>query len=103
MAKNGPVWSRYQVEYRPSHILTKVVIITAIALSTVSLVALRLTQWEAQEKLERLQAEAARLEQENSQYAQRIEKLGTEESIRQIAAEELDLVCPGTIVFDETD
>ncbi len=103
MATKEPLWNRYRVEYRSSHVLTRVVVATAIALSTVALVALRLTQWEALRTLEHLQAQAAELERQNSQYAQRIKMLGTEESIRQIAAEELDLVCPNAIVFDETD
>lgn len=94
---------RFQLQYRRSSSLTKVVVSTAIALCTVALVALRLTQWESREKLALLQEQAAILEQENADLNNRIENLGSMDSMRQIAQEELGLVDPDTIIFEQSE
>lgn len=92
----------FRLQYRPTHPLTKAVVTAAIVLSTVSLISLRLCQWEAQQKLALLSQQAVHLEQENADLSQRIDALGTVDSIRQIAAEELDLWHPDTIIFEES-
>lgn len=103
MAKTQGFLQKFQLQYRRSHPLTKAVVTAAIVLSTVALVSLGLAQWDAQAKLAVLQEQAAALENSNAEYAQRIGQLGTVESIRQIAAEELGLVDPDTIIFEESE
>ena len=103
MADNRSFLQKFQLLYRRSHPLTKAVVAAAIVLSTVTLVALRTTQWDAQKKLAALQEEAAALAQSNASYAQRIGELGTDTAIRQIAAEELGLVDPDLIIIEESE
>lgn len=95
--------NRFQLQYCRTDPLVKVVVATTILLCTVTLVSLRLNQWNAEEKLELLQQQAAQLEQENQELAERIDALGTADSIRQIAREELDLVDPDTIIIEVED
>lgn len=90
----------FQLQYCQTNPLTKAVVAAAIVLSTITLVSLRLCQWDAQERLENLQEQAALLEQQNQDLSQRIAILGTDESIRQIATEELDMVDPDVIIID---
>ena len=94
---------RIRLEYRRTNPLTKAVVTAAIVLSTVALITLRVTQWEAQQKLAILQEQAAQQQQANEDLTQRIASLGTVDSIQQIAQEELDLVNPDSIVFDNSD
>ena len=77
------------------------VIVTAtIAICTVTLIALRVTHWESKQELALLHSQAAVMEQENAELADRIGMLGSVASFRQIAAEELGLVDPETIVIE---
>ena len=92
--------SRFQLQYRRTPTLHKVVVAAAIVLSSVTLISLRLVQWEAEEKLAELQQQAAILEQRNEELRQDIEGLGTTDSIREIAREELGLVDPDTILIE---
>ena len=95
--------SKTQLQYRRTPTLHKVVVAAAIVLSSVTLISLRLVQWEAEEKLAELQQQAAILEQRNEELRQDIEGLGTTDSIREIAREELGLVDPDTIIFEQAD
>ncbi|MBE6950238.1 MAG: septum formation initiator family protein [Ruminococcaceae bacterium] len=95
--------NRFQLQYRRTPALHKVVVAAAIVLSSVTLISLRLGHWEAEEKLAALQHQAAVLEQQNEELRQDIEALGTADSIREIAREELGLVDPDTIIFEQAD
>ncbi len=94
---------RITLKHRRSLPLTKAVVTTAIVLSTVTLIALRLCQWDSQAKLADLQEQAAQLVSENTNLSNRIENIDSLESIRQIADEELNLVDPGTIIIEESE
>ena len=100
MSKSWANFKRIRLVFGKASPLLKTVVSAAIALSTVVLITLSLTQWEAKDKALELQRLAAALEQENAQLQEQIENLGTVESIRQIAAQELGLVDPGTIIID---
>ena len=80
--------------------LTKTVITAAIALSTVTLMTITMIRLEAQASIRQLQERAAALEEENAQLTEQIDALGTADSIRQIAEDELGLVDPDTIIID---
>ena len=95
--------SRFQLQYRRTPTLHKVVVAAAIVLSSLTLISLRLGHWEAQEKLAELQHRAAVLEQENRELRDDIDRLGTSDSIRDIAREELGLVDPDTIIIENAD
>lgn len=95
--------SRFQLQYRRTSTLHKVVIAAAVVLSSVTLFSLRLVQWGAEEKLTNLRQQAAALGQDVDELRQSIDELGTTESIRSIAREELGLVDPDTIIFEDAD
>ena len=95
--------SRFQLQYRRTSTLHKVVIAAAVMLSSVTLFSLRLVQWEAEDRLQALRQQVDALEQSNADLRQDIAQLGTAESIREIAREELGLVDPDTIIFEDAD
>lgn len=100
MSKIQDFLRSHRLVYQPTSPLLKAVVTATIALCTVTLIALRLTQWEHERELALLNSQAAALDQENADLTERIESLGTVDSIRQIAAEQLGLVDPETIVIE---
>lgn len=100
MSKIQDLLNNYTLVYQPTSPLLKAVVTATIALCTVTLIALRLTQWEHEQELALLHTQAAAMEQDNAELSERIEALGTVESYRQIAAEQLGLVDPETIVIE---
>ena len=103
MTDNRSFLSRFQLQYRRTSGLHKVVIAAAIVLSSLTLITLRLVHWEAEETLNDLRHQVAVLEQSNDELRQDIDELGTTDSIREIAREELGLVDPDTIIFEQAD
>ena len=103
MTKRSSILSRFQLQYRRTSTLHKVVVAAAVVLSSVTLFSLRLTQWEAEDRLRRLRQEAAALEQANAELRRDIQNIGTADSIREIAREELGLVDPDTIIFEQAE
>lgn len=100
MSKIQDFLRKYTLVYQPTSPLVNVIVTVTIALCTVTLIALRMTQWENRQKLALLHSQAAVLEQENAELTDRISALGSVASFRQIAAEELGLVDPETIVIE---
>ena len=103
MSKIRYFLSHFQLQYRRTPALHKVVVAAAIVLSSITLISLRLAHWENEEKLANLRHQAAVLEQRNEELRRDIENLGTTDSIRQIAQEELGLMDPDTIIFEQAD
>ena len=103
MSKISSFLNRYQLQYRRTSTLNKVVIAAAVVLSSLTLLSLRMVQWDAEEELAILHQQAAALEQRNDELRQDIDELGTADSIRQIAREELGLVDPDTIIFERAE
>ena len=95
--------SRFQLQYRRTPTLHKVVVAAAIVLSSVTLVSLRLAHWEAKARLAELTQQIAAQEQSNDALRQDIDELGTTDSIREIAREELGLVDPDTIIIEDAN
>lgn len=93
---------KYRLVLRKASPLVKTVILVAIVLSTIALVTLHATIQESREQYEQLRQEAGVLEENNESLLQRIDGLGSLESIIQIAMEKLGLVLPDTTIF-ETD
>lgn len=98
MAAKNP-FRRIRLVYRRSSLLLKCVVLTAIVLSTAVLVTLRFTIQDLQAYQQALAQQAAQLEQENRLLTQHIAELGTVESVKRIAREELGLVDPDTEFF----
>lgn len=95
--------NRFQLQYRRTTTLHKVVIAAAVVLSSVTLLSIRMVLLEEEQKLLDLQHQAAVLEQENNALRRDIEELGTVDAIRRIGQEELGLVDPDTIIFEQAD
>ena len=95
--------SRFQLQYRRTTTLHKVVVAAAVVLSSMTLISMRLAHWEAEEHLADLRRRNAILEQRNEDLRSAIGILGTTDSIRDIAREELGLVEPDTIIFEQAD
>lgn len=91
--------SRIRLVKRRSRILTKVVVITAIVLPMLALLTLRSAILGEEDRAETLRAQAAALEAENACLEQNIEELGTVQSVRRIAQEELGLADPDTVML----
>ena len=74
-------------------------VLAAIVLSTAALLILRISIQSAQDRQALLQQQAAQLEQENRELTQYIAELGTIESVKRIATQELGLVDPDSLFF----
>jgi cell division protein FtsL len=103
MEKIRSFLNQFQLQYRRTSSLNKVVIAAAIVLSSVTLISLRLVHWDAEEKLADLHKQAALLEQQNEDLRKDIDELGTADSIQEIAREELGLVDPDTIIIEDAE
>lgn len=95
--------SHFQLQYRRTPALHKVAVAAAIVLSSITLICLRLAHWETEAKLSELRHQVSVMEQQNEELRQDIDGLGTTDSIRQIAQEELGLVDPDTIIYEQAD
>ncbi len=99
MANSKSILSRFRLVYRHSSPLLKCVVLAAIVLSTVALLTLRSSILDTRDKTEELRDQAAQLQQQNQQLQKSIAELGTVQSIKRIAKEELGLVDPDTTFF----
>lgn len=99
MAAHKNILSRVRVVYRRSSTLVKCVVLATIVLCTVTLLTLRFSIMDADAKAEDLRNQAAQLEQENQKLEKDISALGTVQSVKKIASEELGLVDPDTVIY----
>ena len=91
--------NRFQLQYRRTSTLHKVVVAAAVVLSSVTLLSLRLAHRNAEERAAELRQQVVAQEQQNADLRQDIDELGTSDSIREIAQEKLGLVDPDTIII----
>ena len=100
--RNNP-FSHIRLVYRRSSTLLKCVVLGAIVLATAALLTIHFYINQNNQTLQQLRSEAARLEQSTQDYEERIEEIGTVQSILQIAKEELGLVEPNSKIFHPVD
>ena len=93
------LFSRFRLVYKRSRTVTKVVVLCAIVLSMVALLAIRQQLLDTQTLKDLLNDKAAQLEQENGQLEDKIDNLGSVDSVEQIAKDELDLVDPDSVII----
>ncbi len=103
MAKRKNLLGRIRLVYRRSSPLLKCVVLATIVLSTAALLILRSSIRELKQNTDRLRAEAAQLEQQNQKLEKSIAELGTIQSIKRIAGEELGLVDPDSVFFEPVE
>lgn len=89
-----------QIKFKKSGTLIKVVVICAILLFSIAMITMRLSQWELEKQTTQLEKEAASLLEENEALEEKIDDVGSVQSVQQIAQEELDMVYPDTVIFD---
>ena len=99
MASRGNPFSRFRLVCKRSRPLTKIVVLCAIVLSMVALLAIRQQLLDTQAMKDALKDKAAQLEQENGQLEDKIDSLGSVDSVEQIARDELGLVDPDSVIF----
>lgn len=80
--------------------LTKIAILTALVLSITAVLFLMKGHQDAVAQTALLERQAAEIAAENQKLIHHINQLGTEESVRQIARDELGMVDPGVIIFE---
>ena len=85
---------------RHSSMLAKAVLLSVVLFSTAALLALNTSLISIRDRAEALRIQAIALEQQQQDLQDRIESLGTDEAIQQIAQEELGLVDPDTIIIN---
>ena len=99
MAKQSP-FHRIRLVYRRSSLFVKILVLVTILVSAAALIALRSAMLGFQQQSQALQSQAADLQEKNAKLTTDIAELGTKDSIRRIAIEELDLMDPGAQFFD---
>ena len=84
---------------RSSSTALKIVMVVLIVFSMAALTALAWVRGSIRSQVEDLRQEAAALEQENRELQEKIDALGSVQSVQDIAQEELGLVNPDTILI----
>ena len=100
MGKIRRMLKRVRLVYRKSTPLTKAIVLSAIVLSMVALLTIRLALDATNDRIDKLAGEAAGLEQNNQQLQEDINKLGTLDSVIEIAQKLWDLVFPDTVIIE---
>ena len=98
MSMQNP-FRRVKLIYRRSSLQLKILVLVTLVVSAAALIALRVSEANYREQSRVLQAQAVQLREENEELAQQIAELGSKESIRRIAAEELGLADPNSEFF----
>lgn len=98
MAKQNP-FHQFKLVYRRSSLALKILVLVTILVSAAALIALRMTLNGYQAQSNVLQSRAVQLQEENKDLEEDIAALGSKDSIRQIAQEELGLVDPESQFF----
>lgn len=88
-----------RIKFKKSSILVKVIVAILIIYAMVTLIYLQRQLSEKQYEREALQNEIAQVQQANADLRSDIEKMDTEEGIKDAAREKLGLVSEGEITF----
>ena len=100
MANNTTSRKKVKVEIRPASNILKVILILLILTSIVALIALRWVHNGIRQETQILTEEAAQAQAENRELTEKVEHLGSVQSVKDIAQDELGLVDPETILID---
>ena len=103
MANRANPLEHIKLVYRRTPRLTKIVVLLTLVLSAVTLLTLRGELLKVQANIDATRQQVQQLEQENKQLQDRIDALGTLDSVDQIAKDELDLVDPDSVIFQPED
>lgn len=84
---------------RRGSLLAKAVLLSVVLCSTAAMLAMGSAVVQGRQRVEDLRQSAMVLEQQQQDLQNRIDILGTDDSVRQIAQEELGLVDPDTVII----
>ena len=93
-------FSRVRFVYKRSSTLTKVLVLSAVVLSTVTLLGLRSQIQKKDAQIAAQQAQISQEQMENEKLGEKVEAAGTLDGYMQIARDELDYEDPDTIVLE---
>ena len=88
-----------QLVFRPSSALLKIVVTVLILFSTAALISLIWVRQSIQVKTEDMRQQAVEIQQQNEDLEHKISILGSNQSVEQIARDELGLVTPDTVII----
>lgn len=91
-----------KIVVRPSTPLLKIIIIVFILFAMAALMALSWVRSSIQSRTEDLRAEAAGLVQENQALTEKVNDLGSVDSVQDIAEGELGYINPDTVLITPT-
>ena len=100
MAEKKHALRNVQIKFRRSKRITKILVIAAIALSTVAMLTLRWVQTDIERHTQEMREEAGQLLEENAELEQKKEDVGSVQGVMDIAESELDYVDPDTTFFE---
>ena len=100
MAEKKNPLRHVRVEVRSASPVLKIVIIVLILFSITALAALRWVHTGILEQTQSLAQEASKLEHENPVLQEKIDELGSVQSVQDIARDELGLEDPDTVIID---
>lgn len=103
MANRKNPFSRIRLVYRRSSTLLKCVVLASILFSTAALLTLGISLQKTRQQTETLRGQAVQIQEENRQLSENIDELGTMDSVKRIASEELGLVDPDSEFFRPVD
>ena len=95
--KNPPV--KRKIVFRPAPAILKIAACLLILFSMAALLALRWVHNGIREETQTLTDPAAAAQAENAELTEKVGALGSVQSVKDIAQEELDLVDPDTVVI----
>ena len=88
-----------QFVIRPSSAFLKIVVIILIVFSTAALLALSWVRQSIQVETEDMRQQAVALQQQNEDLENKISILGSNQSVEEIARDELGMVSPDTVII----
>lgn len=97
--RNNPL-KNVKFVVRPAPNALKIVLIALIVFSIAALAALRWVHNGILTEIDNMKGEAAAVEYANEALTEKMDKLGSVQSIEDIAKEELGLVDPNTVLID---
>jgi len=100
MAEQNDLLSRVQLVIRRSTPLMRIAAAACIVLSVTTVLVLHSAALDMRERAEYLKSQAAQLEKEQQELKENIDKLGSVDSVEDIAKDELGLVDPDSVIVE---
>ena len=100
MAERSKPFQNIRFIVRPGPKKLKILFVALILACAVALVALGMVRGSIRQRTQEVLDQAAVLEHENAELAEKTDDLGTGGSSKDIAREELGMVDPGTVIID---